>query len=106
MSILPVFSQLIFNQGLQFAGGPPFLLPAVAQGPRLFGAAPALRPAPRWPALQALPRPNGAAFGLSMLGTAPFRAPGRQVPIRQHARPITGTYTLMTIPKNVLFSGP
>ncbi|XP_030755845.1 polyadenylate-binding protein 4-like isoform X2 [Sitophilus oryzae] len=84
-------AQAARNQGLQFAGGPPFLLPAVAQAPRIFGPAPALRAAPRWPALQALPRPNGAAFGLPLLGTAPFRAPAaRPAPVRPHARPITG----------------
>ncbi|XP_050293297.1 polyadenylate-binding protein 4-like isoform X2 [Anthonomus grandis grandis] len=80
-------AQAARQQGLQFAGGPPFLIPAVAQTPRIYGPTPALRPAPRWPALQTMPRPNGA-FGLPLLGTA-YRAPARPAPIRQHARPIT-----------------
>ncbi|XP_066142899.1 embryonic polyadenylate-binding protein-like isoform X1 [Euwallacea fornicatus] len=78
------------QQGLQLPGGPPFLLPAVAQGPRIFGPAPALRAAPRWPSLQPLSRPNGASFELPLLGAAPFRAPSRPASIRVHARPITG----------------
>ncbi|KAF7282003.1 hypothetical protein GWI33_003667 [Rhynchophorus ferrugineus] len=83
-------AQAVRQQGLQYAGSPPFLLPAVAQAPRIFGPAPALRAAPRWPALQALPRPNGSAFGLPLLNAAPFRSPVRPSSVRPHARPITG----------------
>ncbi|ENN71680.1 polyadenylate-binding protein 4-like isoform X1 [Dendroctonus ponderosae] len=78
--------------GLQFTGGPSYLLSAVAQGPRLFGPAPTMRPAPRWSTLQALPRPpNGPHFGMPLLPTSPYRTSARPAPMRTHARPITGS---------------
>nr|CAI5832510.1 unnamed protein product [Callosobruchus analis] len=73
---------------------PPFLIPAVAQGPRFFNHLNPLnhiRPAPRWPAPNAI-RPNGT-YNLSMLN-APYRAASRSnLNVRGgsvHARPITG----------------
>ncbi|CAG9772956.1 unnamed protein product [Ceutorhynchus assimilis] len=81
------------QQGVQYAGAPSFLLPAVAQGPRIFTSAPPLRPAPRWPGLQTLARPNGATFGLPLLGATPFRTTSttRPLPQRSNPRPITST---------------
>ncbi|KAL1506155.1 hypothetical protein ABEB36_005569 [Hypothenemus hampei] len=81
---------LVRQQGLQFAGGPPFLLPAIAQGPRLFDNPAVLKSPPRWPALQTLPRLNGAVFGLPIMSAAQFRTPARPSSMRQQPRAITG----------------
>lgn len=75
---------------------PPFLIPAVAQGPRFFNHLNPLnhiRPTPRWPAPNAI-RPNGT-YSLSLLNS-PYRATSRSsINIRNtmHARPITGQQT-------------
>ncbi|KAG5896487.1 hypothetical protein JTB14_005866 [Gonioctena quinquepunctata] len=75
---------------------PPFLIPAVAQGPRFFNHLNPLnhiRPAPRWPAPNSI-RPNGT-YSLSMINS-PYRANSRSsinVRNNMHARPITGQQT-------------
>lgn len=72
---------------------PPFLIPAVAQGPRFFNHLNPLnhiRPTPRWPTPNAI-RPNGT-YGLSLINS-PYRVTSRSsINIRNslHARPITG----------------
>ncbi|CAH1119080.1 unnamed protein product [Phaedon cochleariae] len=74
---------------------PPFLIPAIAQGPRFFNHMNPLnhmRPAPRWPVPNAI-RPNGT-YSLSLMNS-PYRASSRSsINVRQmHARPITGQQT-------------
>ncbi|KAJ8947032.1 hypothetical protein NQ318_019924 [Aromia moschata] len=78
---------------------PPFLIPAVAQGPRFFNHLNPLnhiRPTPRWPTPNAI-RPNGT-YSLSMLNS-PYRGASRSsiqvnnVRNSLHARPITGQQT-------------
>ncbi|CAH1109265.1 unnamed protein product [Psylliodes chrysocephalus] len=76
---------------------PPFLIPAVGQGPRFFNHLNPLnhiRPAPRWPAAPNAIRPNGT-YSLSLLNS-PYRATSRSsINVRNtiHARPITGQQT-------------
>ncbi|XP_056643565.1 polyadenylate-binding protein 4-like [Diorhabda sublineata] len=73
---------------------PPFLIPAVAQGPRFYNHLNSLnhiRPAPRWPATPNSIRPNGT-FSLSLINS-PYRTTSRSsVNVRNtmHPRAITG----------------
>lgn len=82
---------------------PPFLIPAVAQGPRFFNHLNPLnhiRPTPRWPTPNTI-RPNGT-YSLSLLNT-PYRASSRSsISVRNtmHARPITGQQTPPTRPNS------
>ncbi|KAK9875010.1 hypothetical protein WA026_005820 [Henosepilachna vigintioctopunctata] len=97
------YMQRLRQQSINFpTTTPPFVLPAVASGPRFYGHINHIRAAPRWPNTAPL-RPNGTY--LPMMTNPSFRSAARPLQINNirnaiHARAITGQQTPTSRPNS------
>lgn len=89
------YMQRLRQQSINFpTTTPPFVLPAVASGPRFYSHLNHIRAPPRWP--NTTIRPNGTY--LPMMSSSPYRSTARPLQINNirnaiHARAITGQQT-------------